>query len=105
MAAVAVTTLAVKPDRWEDFLGDTRKAKSIMEKCGARNVRVLAGLVAGEATGTVTFLYEADDFAGYGRVYDKFMSDPEGLGLIQSTGATTSPVSGFQSSLWVDVPL
>jgi hypothetical protein len=95
----------VKPDRWEDFLADTRKAKAIMEKSGARNVRVLAGLVAGEATGTVTFLYEADDFAGYGAVYDKFLADPEGMALIQSTGASTSPVNGFQSSLWVDVLL
>jgi hypothetical protein len=105
MAVVAVTTTTVKPDRWEDFLADVRKVKAVMDKCGARNVRVLAGLVAGEATGTATFLYEADDFAGYGGIYDKFLADPDGLALIQSTGASTSPVNGFQSTLWVDVPL
>jgi hypothetical protein len=105
MAVVAVTTTTVKPDRYEDFLADTRKVKATLVRSGGDNVRVLAALVAGEASGTMTVLYEADDFAAFGAVQDKFLADPDGLALIQSTGASTSSVHGFQFTLWVDVPL
>jgi hypothetical protein len=105
MAVVAVTTTTVKPDRFEQFLADTGKVKAVLERSGGRNVRLLAGLVAGEATGSMTLVYEADDFAAFGAVQDKFLADPDGLALIQSTGASTSSVNGFQFTLWVDVPL
>jgi hypothetical protein len=41
MAVVSVTTLTVKPDRYEDFVETTRQARKILEKCGARDVRLL----------------------------------------------------------------
>jgi hypothetical protein len=36
---------------------------------------------------------------------DKFLGDPEGLELMRSTNATTGATAGFQSSMWVEVPL
>jgi hypothetical protein len=105
MAVVSVTTLSVKPDRYEDFLETTRKAKTILEKSGARNLRLLAALTAGEATGSLAMTWEVDDFAAQGAVLDKFLADPEGLALISSTNTTAGPTAGFQSTIWVDVPL
>jgi hypothetical protein len=105
MAVVSVTTLTVKPDRYEDFLADTRKSKALLEKSGARNVRLLAALTAGEATGSLALTFEVDDFAAQGAVLDKFLADPEGLALISATNTTAGPTVGFQSSVWVDVPL
>jgi hypothetical protein len=105
MAVVSVTTFAAKPDRFEDALADVRKVKAMFEKLGARNVRLLAALVAGEATGSLAFVYEADDFASQGALQDRFFADPEGLALTQSTGTSAGPVSGFQGALYVDVPL
>jgi hypothetical protein len=105
MAVVSVTTFTAKPDRFEDAIADTRRVKAVIEKCGGKNVRVLAGLVAGEATGSLAFVYEADDFAAQGAVQDKFFADPEGLALTQSTGTSAGPVAGFQGALYVDVPL
>ena len=105
MAVVNVTTFTAKPDRFEDAIADARKTKALLEKHGGKNVRVLAGLVAGEATGSLAFIWEADDFAGYGAVQDKFFADPEGMAMVQSTGTSASPVPGFQGTLWVDVPL
>jgi hypothetical protein len=105
MAVVSVTTLTVKPDRYEDFLETTRKAKAILEKSGAKNVRLLAALTAGEASGSLATTWEADDFAAQGAVLDKFLADPEGLALLTSTNTTAGPTAGFQSTIWVDVPL
>jgi hypothetical protein len=105
MAVVSATTLTVKPDRYEDFVADCRKTKAIMEKNGAANVRLLAGLVSGEATGSFVFTYDANDFGAAGAILDKFLADPEGLALISSTNTITGATAGFQSSMWVDVPL
>jgi hypothetical protein len=105
VAVVSVATLNVKPDRYEDFLETTRKAKTVLEKCGARNVRLMAALTAGEASGSLAMSWEADDFGSQGAVLDKFVADPEGLELFMATNTTAGPTAGFQSSIWVDVPL
>lgn len=103
MAVVGVTTVTVKPDRFEDYLDLARKAKVIVEKCGGKNVRLLTAMVAGEATGSFAFIEEADDFAAMGEALDKFMADPEAVGVM-STG-TASPIANYQITFWVDVPL
>jgi hypothetical protein len=103
MAVVAVTTLTPKPDRYEDFLVDLGKAKAIVEKNGAKGVRVLAGVVAGEATGSLVLTCEFDDFAAYGRFTDTVLGDPEIARMM--TPSAANPVTGNQVALWVDVPL
>jgi hypothetical protein len=105
MAVVTVSTLNVKPDRYAEFLETSRKTKAILEKCGASNVRVLAALTAGQASGTLAMSFETDTFAAQGSVIDKFFADPEGLALTVSSNTSTSPTTGFQSAIWVDVPL
>jgi hypothetical protein len=103
MAVVTVATVTVKPDQFEEFVENARKGKAINEKHGAKNVRLLAGLVAGEATGSFAYILEADDFAAFGAVLDKILADPE-MRPIMSTGST-SPTASYQTTLWVDVPL
>ncbi len=46
MTVLSVTALTIKPDRYEDFLATTKKSKSILEKCGAKNVRLIVGMTA-----------------------------------------------------------
>jgi hypothetical protein len=103
MAVVSTTTVQVKPDRFQEWLDTMRKVKPIMEKAGARDTRVLVGLVAGEATGTIVVVSEADDFAGAGAVFDHVFADPE----VQKALALGegNPMIGWQTSLFVDVPL
>jgi hypothetical protein len=103
MAVVTTTIVQVKPDRFQDWLDVMRKVNPIMEKAGAKNTRVLAGLVAGEATGTVAVLYETDDFASAGAMMDKTFADPE----IQKSLALGegNPMIGWQTSQFIDVPL
>jgi hypothetical protein len=105
MAVLTATILSYRPDRWEDFLGDMRKAKAILEKSGARNVRLLAAVTAGEASGSMVSTFEVDDFAAQGAVMDKFLADPEGSALFQQITTTGGATTAFQASIWVDVPL
>jgi hypothetical protein len=103
MAVVTSAIITVKPDRFEEYLEVARRAKAIVEKAGGKNVRLLAGLVAGQATGTLVFIDEADNFAAAGAVMDKTLADPE-IQKMLSTG-TDSPMANFQTSMFVDVPL
>ena len=105
MAVVVVATFAVKPDRFEDEVEDARQAKVIFEKCGGKNIRLLAALVGGEVTGSLAMTIEADDFASWGAVYDNFLTDPEGQALAARIGTSASPLTGLQTALWMDVSL
>jgi hypothetical protein len=100
---VATGTIQVKPDRWEEFVEQMRRATPLLEGCGAKNVRWLAGLVAGRQTGTVVVTDEFDDFGAWGAYLDKVLADPQ-MQELMSTG-DDSPMSGFQTRLFVDVPL
>jgi hypothetical protein len=103
MAVVSTTIIQVKPDRWEEFLDQTRRTRPIMEQAGAKNIRLLAGLVAGQQTGTVVYISEADDFAAAGVVMDRAIADPEIQKILVLGDA--SPMAGYQTSYFVDVPL
>jgi hypothetical protein len=103
MAVVTTTIIQVKPDRFQEYLDVVRKTKSVVEQAGGKNVRLLAGLVAGQATGSIVFISEADDFAAAGAVVDKAIADPE-IQKVLALG-DASPMAGFQTSLFIDVPL
>jgi len=103
MAVVLVSTLTIKPDRMEDYVELARRFKASAEKHGARNVRLLAAVVAGEATGTLAFLSEYDDFAASGGVADRVYADP--VRMLRTTSTSDSPVASFQMSQWVDILL
>jgi hypothetical protein len=105
MAVVFVSTETVKPDRYDDYLTQIRQLKAIVERCGGKNVRLLAGLVAGEATGTMTLIVEADDFGAMGAATDKILIDPEGQAFMASLNNSSYPGTGGHGSYWMDVPL
>jgi hypothetical protein len=105
MTVISASTLTIKPDRDEDFVTLNKKTKAIMEKCGAKNVRLMAALVAGEASGSAVFTHEADDFGASGAVLDKFLADPEGLALLTGSTGETSPTASFQASQWIEIPI
>jgi len=106
MTVLSVTTLTAKPDRYADYLAVARTSKTLLEKHGAKNVRLLAGLVGGEATGTLVFTSEADDFASSGAITDKLLADPEGVALLTSSmNSGAGPIATIQTSQWVEIPL
>ena len=104
MTVLSVTALTIKPDRYEDFLATTKKSKSILEKSGAKNVRLIVGM-SGQSSGSFVLTHEADDFTDAGRVLDKFLADPEGLAVMMETGTEGGPTASWQTSTWVEIEL
>jgi hypothetical protein len=105
MAVVSVTNITIRPGTYDAFLETNRKAKAILERCGAKNLRLLGTLVAGEATASFAMTWEADDHASYGAVMDKFLADAEGMALLMEATSGDGPTDSFQGSLWSDIPL
>ena len=105
MAVVSVTTFTVKPDGFEDALADLRQTKAVVEKAGGRNVRLLAALVAGQATGSMAFITECDDFSAIGAATDKILADPEGQAILAKANTSAAALLNAQGAYWVDVPL
>lgn len=105
MAVLSVTALQVKPDKWEEFLDQQRRAKAVLERCGATNYRLIVAMTAGEASGTLVGSWEAPDHAAAGAVLDKFLADPEGLALMGESGMSDGATAGWNSSLWTEVEL
>ncbi len=103
MAVMNVSTITVKPGRFEDYLKLTAKAEALLTKCGAKNVRLIAGLSAGEASGTIVSTWEADDFTEFGKVTDAFFAGG-GQELMGEVGGEDSPIAHWAGSTWVDVP-
>ena len=104
MTVLSVTALTVKPDRYEDFLASTQKTKSLLEKHGAKNVRLIVSM-SGETSGSFVLTHEADDFTDAGRITDKFLADPEGLAVTMESGTAAGPVASWHPSTWVEIPL
>jgi len=89
MAVVNVSTITVADGRWEQFLEDSKKAHVIMEKYGAKNVRILAEVAGSTPSGTVHSTFEADNLAALGKILDSVYSDPDILAMMQSSAAAS----------------
>ena len=103
MAVMSVAILTVKPGRYEDFLKQQRMAEALLKNAGAKNLRLVVGLTAGEASGSMVTTWEADDFTEYGRVTDAFFGGG-GAELLMELSSADSPIAGWQGSTYVDVP-
>jgi hypothetical protein len=103
MAVISVTVLAVKPGRYDDFAKQQKDAEALLEKCGAKNLRLMVGLTAGEASGSMVSTFEADDFEAHGKVLNAFFAGG-GTEIMQAISGADSPIASWQSSTYVDVP-
>jgi hypothetical protein len=103
MAVMSVTIVTVKPGRFEDYLAMAKRSEGLLTDCGAKNVRLIVGLAAGEASGSMVTTWEADTFTEYGKVTDAFF-EKGGTEIMNENGSADSPIVSWQSSTYVDVP-
>ena len=99
MAVISVATLTAG-DSWEAFLDSNKKSKIILEKYGAKNVRLLAPVAGATPSGTFHSTFEADDLAAPGKILDAVYADPDILEMMQS-GASSS----WTTSILGEIPL
>jgi hypothetical protein len=100
MAVIAASTLNLRPGAYEAFLEQHRKAKALLERSGARNVRLMGSIGGGAAGGALAVSFEFDDYASYGKFMDTLLADPEGIALLSSIGTADNPIVSTQQSVW-----
>jgi hypothetical protein len=102
MTVVSLTALHMKPGAsWADIQKQIKKGADLNRKHGAENVTVLAGIAAGTATGTLTFLSTNADWASYGKFQDALWADPELQALIDNPN---SPVAKWDTYVLQTIP-
>jgi hypothetical protein len=75
------------------------KTKAVLERLGARNVRLM-GSMSGDAGGAIAVSMEFDDYANYGKFMDAMLADPDGVTMLTSVGTDANPIASFQQTVW-----
>jgi sugar phosphate isomerase/epimerase len=105
MTVIQTTVMTTKPDRYEEFVTSVRKSKAILEKYGAKNVRLMAGMVGGAGLGSFALAAEYADFAAAGKGLDKFLNDAAAVEIMQTSTGEAGGTATVQSSMWIEIPL
>ena len=78
MTIVSLITVHPNPGvKWDDVQKQLKKGCDLARKHGAENVTVLATMIGGAATNTISILSTAEDWARYGQIQQALMVDPE----------------------------
>jgi hypothetical protein len=100
MAVINVTTLRVNSaEGWGQMVANHNKAKVILEKYGARNVRLLVPVAGAEPSGTAHSVFEAADLATLGKILDSIYADPDMITVMMSGAESASWTSGVLMEL------
>jgi hypothetical protein len=99
MTVIAAATLTLKPGTYPAFFEQHGKTKAVLERLGARNIRLM-GTMSGDAGGALAVSMEFDDYASYGKFTDAMVADPEGLKMLTSIGTDENPIVSYQQTVW-----
>jgi hypothetical protein len=102
MTVVSITALHTKPGvSWADIQKHMKQGADLSRKHGAENVTLMAGMAAGPATGTLSIVTTAPDWASYGTSLDAVMADPEMEALLTDPN---SPVASWDTYIFQTIP-
>jgi hypothetical protein len=102
MPVVSLTAIQLKPGvNWEDAQKSLKKGNDLVRKHGGENVTAMVGMAAGEATGTVSLVYTAANWAKFGQVQDAMMADPEMQALMADPNG---PSTGWSTYVMQTIP-
>lgn len=96
------SSLQVAGPAHTDFLAGQSATDEILTKAGAKNLRLIAAMSAGEASGSVVATWEADDWEAFGKVTNNFFNHG-GAEVMEGVGTVDSPVASWQTSTYMDV--
>ena len=105
MSVLSSTVIRVKPGRWNDFLKLMRTTSHVLTSSGAKRFRLVSGIAAGPASGTIVIVWEADDWEDYGQVSQRFFADPAGIDLLMQSTTPEGPTLSWENSVYIDVPI
>ena len=105
MPVYQVSTLRIKPGRFQEFLAHQEAIRPINERYGLTKRRILRASIAGDETGTVLIVSEFDDLAAWARWTEERAKDPEYQAWRRATPHANpdSPATLLSTVLYTDV--
>jgi hypothetical protein len=91
MTVVSVFMGQPKAGRYDDVMAINEKSKKILERHGAKNIRILVAAVSAAAYGNVINSSEYDDLEAWGAFYDEVMADDELLTIMRQIQGADTP--------------
>jgi hypothetical protein len=93
------------PGRFEAALDLGRRAFDFVEANGALNARLYTLLGAGSMTDALLATWEFENMRALGRAGDAYLSDPNGLALMQFMTSSDCPVTTISSGVYTNIPI
>ena len=103
MIVVQVANM-LKPGRWEEAMGVIKTGNDLVKKHGGENVATMVSMAAGPASGRVSTIWTAADWAAYGKVMNGLMADPELNELMATSMGPDGPTLGFETYVSQTIP-
>jgi hypothetical protein len=105
VTVVNVYTAVPKPGRYEDALEMNRASKKLLERHGAKDIRISAAVVAGAGYGSIINSCELDDMEAWGAFYDAVMADEEIQRMLAQVQGTNTPYATQSMGVATEIPL
>ena len=94
-----------KAGRYDDVMAINEKSKKILERHGAKNIRILVAIVSAAAYGTVINSSEYDDLEAWGAFYDEVTADDELLTIMRQVQSADTPFLTQSLQAVTEIPL
>jgi hypothetical protein len=105
MTVVSVFIGQPKPGRHDDVMAINDKSRKVLERHGAKNIRILVGAVSAAAYGSVINSSEYDDLEAWGAFYDEVMADDELLTIMHQAMGADTPFLTQSMQYVTEIPL
>src|SRR5438105_8175377 len=105
MTVVSAYVGKLKPGQLDRAIELGQLAKKVLEKDGAKDVRMLGTALGAESYGSTVFSTEHENYAAFGAFYDRIMNDDELLSLMHQAEGPTSPYVMTMLTTAIELPL
>jgi|SRR5690242_7793062 hypothetical protein len=93
------------PGRFEAALELANDVFSFVEAHGAVNTQLMMQTAAGSMTDALLATWEFDTMRALGALGDAYMSDPDGLSILQRMTGAECPVTTLSSGIYTEIPI
>ena len=101
MTVGSSTIVTLVAGRENDAIADTGKYKTLLERHGAKNYRVM--LMMDRTPLRMVTTYEAEDQAALGKISDNLLADPEFQPLMAASFGPGGSSSGYVTQMWIEL--
>ena len=95
----------VKPGKYDDALEMAQLAKKVLERHGAKHIRLMGAALGLESSSSLIFSTEFDTMQAYGKANDAWVTSPQGQAMGLVLNSSDAPVVMVSHEVFTELPL